>query len=74
MTTWMLPVDKQADGTWKVDVDPILHGDDMDRLEDYDHLPQIVGVVRGVPAKIFTPDGTSGYVRADAIPETEPTP
>lgn len=65
----MLPVDLGPTGKWEVDVDPILDGDDMDWLEEVDHLPTVKGTVRGVEAIIYTASGTSGYVRADSIPD-----
>jgi hypothetical protein len=71
----MLPVIFQ-NGAWDVDnSDPVLDGDDIDWLEDVDHLPQQQGRLHGMLVTIYLAARGSGYVRADSIPaEALPIP
>ncbi len=65
--TWMLPVDKQEDGTWAVDDDPILHGADMTTLDDVGHLSTVPGMCNGVACDVYVIGETSGYVLAHKV-------
>lgn len=67
MGIWMLPVEKVGD-EWKLDDDPILHGDDMTTIDEVDHLPTTKVKLAGAEVEVFAPPGSNaGYVRASDV-------